>query len=518
MVLYRKYRPQTFNDIVGQEQIKETLLGSLTSGKISHAYLFSGPRGTGKTSMARILAKSVNCLRSKNKFGDPCNNCDSCLAITNGRHLDLIEIDAASNRGIDEIRELREKIKLAPSSGKFKVYIIDEAHMLTHDAFNALLKTLEEPPPHAIFILATTEPQKLPATIISRTSRFDFRMPSVPDILEKLKIITKAEGWKIGDEALNEIAKAATGAYRDGEVLLEKVSSTDTKANLEKTRQILGKTDSGSIINLISLIDEGQTKHALSWLNNYTDNGGSVRVLAEGVLDTLRKILLVKAEAENILNITVEELGSIKEISDRLSKERSLQLINLFNSAIEDLRESTIPQLPLELAIIEASLDKDDSQKTQIKEERHLKEERVVDPKKETKDNIEKLDDNGKENENPITSKEEQKLFAKVVKNWPKIVKEAKVSNNSLAYFLKDARPSHLDEDLLTIEFGFPFHKQKSEEIKYREIIEAALEKIVGMHLRFKGVVNEKARPVKKEEPKPQKKEVDPMEVFGKLE
>lgn len=518
MVLYRKYRPKKFQDIVGQEQIKETLLGSLSNGKLSHAYLFSGPRGTGKTSTARILAKSVNCLKAKNKFGEPCDECDSCLAVTDGRHLDLIEIDAASNRGIDEIRELREKIKLAPSSGKFKVYIIDEAHMLTHDAFNALLKTLEEPPLHAIFILATTEPQKIPATIISRTNRFDFRMPTVPQIVEKLKYIKIEEGLGIGEEALNEIAKAATGAYRDGEVLLEKVSSTDPKAGLEKTKQILGKIESVSIINLISLLEEGQAKQALNWLNNYIDKGGSVRVLAEGLLDAMRKILLIKAGAENILEITAEELESLREVSDRLSKEKSLQFINLFSKAIDDFRESTIPQLPLELAIIEASLDKDSSQKPTVSEESPLKAESVVEPKKEIKKPQEELEGNGRESENPKTSKEENKILEKVEKNWPKIVNQAKVSNSSLAYFLKDAKPIKMNDDLLTVEFGFPFHKQKAEERKYREIIEAALEKIVGIHLRFKGKVNEKTRPEKKEPPKQKKEEVDPMEVFGKLE
>src|SRR3990170_1972775 len=245
-VFYRKYRPQKFDQIVGQKQIVATLLSQLKSGKIGHGYLLAGPRGTGKTSCARIFAKAVNCqglassrsASSKKKkfpidpkFGEPCNKCDSCLAISAGFHLDLIEIDAASNRGIEEIRDLREKIKLAPVAGKYKVYIIDEAHMLTPEAFNALLKTLEEPPEHAIFILATTEPHKLPGTIISRSQRFDFGRPELPKISEKLKNIATAEGWKINDEGFFEIAKSADGAFRDAEVLLEKVAAVNPKAS-----------------------------------------------------------------------------------------------------------------------------------------------------------------------------------------------------------------------------------------------------------------------------------------------
>src|SRR4030042_2424605 len=240
MVLYRKYRPQVLSDVIGQDHVRDPLLAALKSGKITHAYLFTGPRGTGKTSVARILAKAVNCV-SDPIIGEPCNKCPSCNAITNGSHLDLLEIDAESNMGSDEIRDLREKIKLSPAQSKYKVYIIDEAHMLTNEAFNALLKTLEEPPEHAIFILATTEPQKIPATIASRSTRFDFKVPNVAQIKEKLFSISEKEGWDFPEKSLEEIAKMAGGAFRDGEVLLEKVASYDPAADLEKTREVLGK-------------------------------------------------------------------------------------------------------------------------------------------------------------------------------------------------------------------------------------------------------------------------------------
>src|SRR3990172_10193106 len=231
-VFYLKYRPQKFSDIVGQEHTVKTLLSQLEAGKIGHGYLFAGPRGTGKTSTARIFAKAVNCQKyTKPKFGEPCNKCKSCMAVFTGSHLDLIEIDAASNRLIEDVRDLREKIKLSPVSSRFKVYIIDEAHMLTREAFNALLKTLEEPPKHAIFILATTEPSKLPSTIISRVQRFNFQRAKDEELAMALRKIIKEEGIKIDDEAIFAIAKAADGSFRDAVSFLDQLSASSQKVN-----------------------------------------------------------------------------------------------------------------------------------------------------------------------------------------------------------------------------------------------------------------------------------------------
>ena len=539
MVLYRKYRPQSFSDLIGQSHIKEALLSSLKNGKISHAYLFSGPKGTGKTSTARIFAKAVNCRAASNKgsdiskFGEPCNKCDSCLAITNGSHLDLIEIDAASNRGIDEIRELREKIKLSPSAGRFKVYIIDEAHMLTHDAFNALLKTLEEPPSHAIFILATTDPQKIPATVASRTTHFQFKIPSTGEIKEKLASIVKAENWQMASEALDEIAKSASGAFRDAEVLLENIASIDQKATREKAQDILGKSNIGDSSGLLLLLESGKGREAIVKLNEYLGKGGNVMAICESILETLRKILLFKAGAEQVLEpISEQERQALEDLSAKISKERLMKLTNLFNRAIEDLRETTIPQLPLEMAIIEATLDNSQDvaespspspKVEEVKNEAEAKEKEPEEPKaqsavKEPLENGREKEEKSLEGNDKKIKQSDEKILKKIENNWGLVLKNAKSANSPLVPFLKEAKPIDLEDGLLTIEFAFPFHRQKAEDRKYRETIEEALEKITSLPLRFKGIISKTPREIKRVEPKEQREEVDPVEVFGKLE
>ena len=543
MVLYRKYRPQSLADIVGQEHIKNPLLAALESGKISHAFLFTGPRGTGKTSIARILAKSLNCekntkeIKGSWKFSEPCNVCNSCKSISEGSHLDIMEIDAASNRGIDDIRDLREKIKLMPSSGNFKVYIIDEAHMLTPEAFNALLKTLEEPPEHSVFVLATTEPQKIPATIASRSTRYDFKVPSVENIQEKLSYINKKEGWTITDDALKEISVSAGGAFRDAEVLLEKVASVDTEASLEKTREILGKKENSSTIDFLRLVNDGKTKESLIWLDEFVMSGGSVRILAESVLDTLRKILLLKTGADSVIGfITEVELANLKKFEEEISKPKILKLVDLFNISISDLRNASIPQLPIEIAIIDATLDSNDpetAQKPQSnnteqkKENTAVVEDKVVgsikDEKvKSTQNSTTKNSDMKDTSTPPKEVKKPEKALKKLQEKWPQLLKEIKKENSSVEMFLRSAKPIELDDGLLTIEFAYKFHKGKVEERKYRDVVETALEKFIGNHLRIKGVVSQKPpepKPVTADSDKNEpKEEVDPGSIFGTLD
>ena len=293
LALARKYRPQGFDEIAGQEHIATTLKNAITMDRVSHAYLFAGPRGVGKTSSARILAKALNC--EKGPTPKPCGKCTSCLEISGSRSMDVMEIDGASNRGIDEIRNLKENIKFSPIHGKFRVYIIDEVHMLTAEAFNALLKTLEEPPPHVKFIFATTRPHKLPATIISRCQRFDFRKLSSSVIAEKLKEITKKEKISIDDESVFLIAKAADGSMRDAEVILDQlVSFTKSKILSADVLKVLGLLDQGILFKLADHMSQGRKHDILKLIDDLINSGKDPAFITTSIIEHFRNIMLVK--------------------------------------------------------------------------------------------------------------------------------------------------------------------------------------------------------------------------------
>ncbi len=290
--LYLKYRSQTFADLVGQDPIARTLQNAVEQGRVAHAYLFSGVRGTGKTSTARILAKAINCL---NRSGaEPCGVCAACVEIGSGAAVDLIEIDAASNRGIDEIRDLRERVKYLPASLKVKVYIIDEAHMLTPEAFNALLKTLEEPPAHVMFVLATTEPHKIPLTVASRCQRFDFRRIDTPAVAARLAMIVEAEGVRVEPAALALLARLAKGSMRDGITLLDQLISQGADSlTVERTRELLGLADPETLVSLVGAAVSGDAAVTLGTLQRFYDAGGDVRQLVRGLLGAIREAALL---------------------------------------------------------------------------------------------------------------------------------------------------------------------------------------------------------------------------------
>jgi len=352
-VLYRKYRPQTFAELAGQEPIARTLRNAVAARKVSHAYLFSGPRGTGKTSSGRLLAKAVNCAEPQE--GEPCNKCDSCLVFLEGRAMDLIELDAASNRGIDEIRSLREKVGFAPATAEFKVYIIDEAHMLTDAAFNALLKTLEEPPPHVIFVLATTEPHKVPATIASRCQRFDFRRIPLDASVERLDYICRQEGISCPREALELIARTATGSLRDGVNLLEQVMDYHGRElTLEAVRSGLGLTGDARSADLARLALKGDLGEGLALVAAVRDDGLDLRQFQREVVSYLRQLLLVQAGAESALSLTKEQAKEMKKLLEGVTREALVQALRAFGQA--DLRGDPWSSLPLELALAECIL------------------------------------------------------------------------------------------------------------------------------------------------------------------
>src|SRR2546425_6950070 len=291
--LYRKYRSQTFGDLVGQDASSRALQGAIVSGRVAHAYLFSGSRGTGKTSAARLLAKAVDCTGRPRDSAEPCNKCESCLEMMSGSALDLIEIDAASNRGIDDVRDLREKVNLAPARGPYKVYIIDEAHGLTGDAFNALLKTLEEPPPHAVFVLCTTDAQKMPLTVIGRCQHFVFRRHSEEQIIGRLTYIAKAEKVAVDPEAMQLIARTAQGSMRDAVGLLDQlVPLASGPISLEGARSLLGIADPRLLDELLDHVLEGRAAEALAELNRIYSAGAELRQVVRGLMEGCRDRLV----------------------------------------------------------------------------------------------------------------------------------------------------------------------------------------------------------------------------------
>jgi len=358
LALYRKYRPKTFAEVIGQEYTVKILTNAIASGMISHAYLFTGPRGTGKTTLGRLLAKAVNCQNRKQY--EPCNQCESCQEINKGNSIDLIEIDAASNRGIDEMRELKNGIRFVPTKSKYKVFIIDEAHMLTNPANNALLKTLEEPPSHAIFVLATTEIYKMIPTIISRCQRFDFRKLRIEEIVKRLETILKKEKIEYEEPALFLIAREATGSIRDAESLLDKIISFSGKnqpIKKEMVKKLLGNVEIELITQFVKYLSEKDAKKTVSFLNESIDKGVNLQQFIKALNSYLREILLLKIDSQFedslISGLTAEEKEKIKEFAEKLSSEEIYQFLEKFMEAENKMKYSSIPQLPLELAIVE---------------------------------------------------------------------------------------------------------------------------------------------------------------------
>ncbi len=389
LVLYRKYRPKSFSDILGQDVVSETLKNAGRLDRLAHAYLFYGSKGSGKTTTARILAKLANCQKRQTgeafkKTGEPCNECSACVEIDNGRALDVIEIDAASNRGIDEIRNLKESIRVSPAALTRKVYIIDEAHQLTKDAFNALLKTLEEPPTHAMLILVTTELEKMPATIVSRTQRFHFKRLPLETIIGKLKSIAKLEKINISDSAIELIAASGGGSFRDAESLLDQISSLKTQNNADETQKgteksprnsassprmsavaiatedvesIIGQVAFKRISELAELLINKDLAGSLKFLSKINENGYNLIQFNKDLIHYLRKVLSLKfsPDLEEVFGreMTDQELKSIKKHSKAIDPEKIIKLMKLLIEAHTEMRYSPFVIVPFEIAIIE---------------------------------------------------------------------------------------------------------------------------------------------------------------------
>ncbi|MDY0944077.1 DNA polymerase III subunit gamma/tau [Priestia megaterium] len=350
--LYRVYRPQSFNDVVGQQHIIKTLQNALVQEKFSHAYLFSGPRGTGKTTAAKILAKAVNC--EKAPVAEPCNECATCRGITDGSISDVIEIDAASNNGVDEIRDIRDKVKYAPSAVRYKVYIIDEVHMLSIGAFNALLKTLEEPPAHVIFILATTEPHKIPLTIISRCQRFDFKRISPEDIVYRMKEVLGSEELEVSEDALYEIAKASEGGMRDALSLLDQAISYSTeKVSLEDVLSITGAVSQAFIVKIVQAIFNENIVDALDSVESLIKNGKDPARFVEDLIFYYRDVLLYQASEENAYLLEKAAVNEeFKKLSSKMDSAFIYKVIAELNQTQQEMKWSNHPRVLLEVALV----------------------------------------------------------------------------------------------------------------------------------------------------------------------
>ena len=502
---YLKYRPQTLEDLIGQERIKNALLTAHSSGKLSHAYLFVGPRGTGKTSTARILAKMVNC----GEKDAPCNKCSSCLSITNGSNLDLIEIDGASNRGIDDIRLLRENIKLVASGGKKKIYIIDEVHMLTTEAFNALLKTLEEPPEHALFILATTEVQKVPQTILSRVQRLDFKLASSEDLMKALQNIVKQEKLDIDSEALRILAKKASGSFRDAVKLLDQISSSGKKVTAKDVAEGLKTTKADDLLSLLEHLSGKKTKEAIIWINSEVESGIDIKDLTLTLMETMRYLMLIKNDLGEVLvksEVDGEYYSSLEKLASKFSVLDLNEGLDAIQSSLEKLRFASIPSLPLELAVIE--ITQLSVLSSQLSEESRSVMGSSAEEAKTDELKTEKLDSENRQQKTDNKSDVEEKIIqiedtntpdmSILHEKWTFVLETIRPYNFSLEALLRSAKIVECFEGVVILEVPYSFHQRILETPKSKDLLESVLSEVLAKTVRVSTVLG--IRPIRLED------------------
>lgn len=502
--LYRKYRPQKFSEIIGQEHLTQTLTGEISTGRLAQAYLFSGPRGIGKTTMARILAKAVNCQNRQEGEFEPCNQCSSCQEIAACHNIDVVEIDAASNTGVDNVREnIIDSAQFKPTKSKYKVFIIDEVHMLSTSAFNALLKTLEEPPSHIIFVLATTELHKLPATIVSRCQRFNFKKIPEDLMVKKLNEMAEAEKVKIEKDVLKRIATKSDGCMRDAESLLGQLISLDLKKiSSSDAELILPTVKIEAVLEYLSALAEKKSSDALQIIDRLVEEGANLDQFALEIIDVARAVMLAQAGQQNIgSDYSEKDRKKILELARKFNQEKIITLIDSTIKRRMEIKTAPVPQLPLELLAVEfadentkeVDNDNDDNQPAPPAVKNQEKKPEVK--KEETEEAVE-----AKEVKTVIEepSKETESVGAPdldlVNAKWPEVINKMSENHPSLVFILKMASIDGLDQDRVMISVPYSFHKEKIENLECKKTIEDCLSELMGKRTQITCLVKEEEK------------------------
>lgn len=534
LTFYRKYRPQTFADVVGQKHVVQTLTNAVRFDRLGHAYLLTGPRGTGKTTLARLFAKAINCLDRKQSESEPCGQCDHCRLMEHNRSLDIIEIDAASHTGVDNIRALRETLSLPPTLGSHKIYIIDEAHMLSAGAWGALLKTLEEPPTHVIFILATTAFHKVPETILSRCQRFDLSRHSLKLIVEKLEKIATQETLAIEKSALEAIALAAEGGMRDAESLLTQIATLESRPITEAhVSEMLGTTQRESIASLLRLLSQAELYPSLKFVRQLGEDGVDLSIFCGSLLYFLRDLLLVRTNPQQglviLAHLTEEQKTTLGALAAAFTPAQIVSLLELFQVAYTTSKTFVISELPLEIAIVKflanhdshsspdfpvatsersgADLSVTQIAKTQPQASRAPQPPRVVKKARPTKPSVLKSAATASAppetgpTETPKHTDAETALSSSLIdltivrKQWGAILSAAKTLNASLTLALSTARPLRASASTLVIAVKYPFHKERLETRANQLTLTQAFDSILGSKIKISIVTEEAQQP-----------------------